>query len=127
MTVIDTRPNTLDIKSYGGDDLPLRVNVNGADYSGAVWKAQVKLDHDSAADAEFQITVDALGADLVLLADDVAALMELGTPELPVYGAKPTSIVRKYLGVWDLQVDDNGSVKTLIQGLFEVYADVTRV
>jgi hypothetical protein len=125
MSTIDTRPQSVNLKIYGGDDLTFRVNVTGADYSAATWTGQVRLDHDSSADANFTIDPDLTGADVLLDGVSTAALLDLGVTETPEFGAPKSSLVRKYFGVWDIQVDDGG-VKTLVQGLIEVYADVTR-
>jgi hypothetical protein len=124
--IIDTRPQIVDLKCYGGDDLSLRVDVTGADYSTATWTAQVRTDHDSDVNATFTCTPDATGATLVLQDADTQALLNLGTPQQPVYGAPFTSSVLKYQGVWDVQVNSGGAIKTLVQGVIEVYADVTR-
>ena len=126
MPVIDTRPESVDLKIYGGDTLPLRINVTGADYSTATWTGQVRLDHDSAADASFTITPDATGANAVLSDEATAALLDLGVTEAAAYGAAKSSLVRKYYGVWDIQVELAGNIRTLAQGLIEVYADVTK-
>jgi hypothetical protein len=127
MSTIDTLPASVDLKAYGGDALSFRVNVTGADYSTASWTGQVRLDHDSTVDATFTITPDATGANVVLPAAQTELLLTAGIPETPAYGAPKTSLVRKYYGVWDIQVNNGGAVKTLVQGLIEVYADVTKV
>lgn len=125
--IIDTRPQIVDLKTYGGDTLSLRIEVTGADYSTAAWSGQVRADHDSAVDAEFIVTPDATGANIVLTDEATQALLELGNPPAPAYGAALSSNVLKYQGVWDLQVDTGGPTKTLVQGTIEVYADVTKV
>ena len=123
MPTLDSRPNQVDLRVYGGDDFVLRLDVTGADYSAADWSGQIRLDHDADVDAEFVIVPDATGA--------TAALSELATAQLAALGVAAYSTtkqasVRKYQGVWDIQVNNGGSVKTLVQGLIEVYADVTR-
>lgn len=127
MSIIDARPASVDLKAYGGDALSLRINVTGADYSAATWTGQVRVDHESPVDATFTITPDATGANAVLSSAQSDLLILAGTPEVPAYGAPKTSLVRYYYGVWDIQVEDGGVVKTLVQGLIEVYADVTKV
>lgn len=125
--IIDTRPQSVDLKCYGGDTLSLRIDVTGADYSLATWTGQVRADHDSVVDAEFLVTPDATGANIVLTDDSTELLLSLGNPPAPAYGAALSSSVLKYQGVWDVQVDTGGPTKTLVQGIIEVYADVTKV
>lgn len=126
---INTLPEIIDIKAYAGDTLKFRVNVLG--YDTYDWSGQIKLDHDSVSDGSFTVTVDATGADVVLDSVSSEALLAAGTPEEPVYGAPKSSLARGYYGVWDLQVEDAGSnppdVRTIAQGLIEVYYDVTKV
>jgi hypothetical protein len=123
-STIDTRPASVNLKVYAGDATSLRLNVSGADYSGASWTGQVRLNHDAAVDATFTITPDSTGATIVLPAAQTQQLLDAGAPETPV---EKSSLVRYYHGVWDVQVQTGPSVKTLVQGLIEVYADVTKV
>lgn len=125
--LIDTRPASVDIKCYGGDDLSLRINVTGADYSGADWTAEVRADHDSPVDATLVCAPDLTGGTVTLLGADADALRDIDNAPAPAYGAPFSSTVLKYRGVWDVQVDNGGPVKTLVQGVIEVYADVTQV
>jgi hypothetical protein len=124
--MIDTRPSIQNIKCYAGDALPLRFNVTGADYSSHVWSGQVRETHDGEVLAEFVCVPDVTGANVVLTGISTALLAALDNAPPPAYGADFTSDVLKFLGVWDVEVESGGVVKTLVQGTIEVYAQVTR-
>lgn len=123
MPTLDSRPNQVDLRVYGGDDFSLRIDVTGADYSTATWTGQIRTDHGADVDAEFVIVPDSTGATASLTDTSTAALAALGV--IPFSSTKQSS-VRTYQGVWDIQVVSGGAVRTLVQGLIDVYIDVTR-
>jgi hypothetical protein len=122
--VLSTVPQGVDINIYSRDTFPLRITVDGLNYSQHTWSAQIRSNHDAPIDAEFEVYPDATGANLILTSEAVGQLADLGKPIRSLQGS---SLFLKYSGVWDVQVEDAGIVTTLVQGFVNVYADVTRL
>lgn len=77
---------------------------------GCTWSAEIRADREPATPVEASFTVTAIDettVQLVLSATDSAAL-------------------RGFMGVWDVQVDCDGDVRTLVQGKVTMDPDVTR-
>ena len=107
---IDLRPEAVDITGYAGDTLSLRVTVSDPSIvAGGTWTAQVRQTQASAEiKATFAVTIESPGvALLTLAADDTAAL-------------------GGFVGVWDCQVTNTGTARTLVQGKISFDPDVTR-
>jgi hypothetical protein len=115
MPNIDARPQVIDIDHYAGDTLTLHVKVPTDVVDNRTWKAQVRSTRDAQKiDAEFQITPQSFGADVVLLSADCQRLAKRG----------------KYTGYWDVQLaeaDGSDPVTTLAYGELRIHPDVTRV
>jgi hypothetical protein len=119
---IDTRPQSLAILHYGGDTLILNITT-ASDYSTASWNGQIRLTHSEASpDATFSIEPDSLGAIVTLSSTDSAALNALG-----VDVTENGQTFKRYSGVFDIQIAEDGVVNTLVRGTITVDSDVTKV
>lgn len=132
MATLDTTPQIVDIKHYGGDTLTVKVTAPAEVTDGMTWAAQIKAARDAPTpDAEFDIAAPAASGDpafLTLTAADSAALVA-GTPVVTKRGSNGiTRSVQQYVGVWDCQVSAAGldPVRTLVQGSITLEMDVTR-
>jgi hypothetical protein len=109
MASLDLRPEVVDITGYAGDTMSLRITVSDpAVIAGGTWLAQVRAKRpDTDALATFDVTPETGGAVIQMSAADTAAL-------------------GNFKGAWDVQVAQNGTVRTLIQGAFVLELDVSR-
>jgi hypothetical protein len=142
MATIDTRPQSIDIFAYAGDTLTLRI-VTDVDYTQHVWTGYVKSDHtEQPFDAEFTFEIPegssfGFPMNAVLSATDTAALATLVTRSVqkPVFTKAGTTSVAtqaiiapvQYSGIWDIQVQLDDVVTTLVRGTIQIDADITRL
>jgi hypothetical protein len=114
MTDLDTRPQVVNIDHYAGDTLTLHINIAPELIGGRTFKAQARSKRDSPRlDAEFEVRVEAWGADVILLHADCQRLAKRG----------------KYDGFWDVQLaeaDGSDPVVTIAHGELRIHSDVTR-
>jgi len=115
VTLLDTRPQVVDVDHYGGDTLTLHIHISDALIGGREFSAQVRKTKSSTrVDAEFSvILVPGTGADIVLSYVDCLELTRRGD----------------YEGFWDVQLAPAGGgdpVTTLAHGEMRVRSDVTR-
>lgn len=128
-TTIDTRPMTADLKIYGGDTFEVYV-ITVDDFSTWTWTAQVRKTHGGTVDASFTIGADEMDGGfhkrlLTLSATDTRDLVD-APGALQNKAVAPMGFVTAYRGIWDVQVENSGVVKTLAQGDVTVESDVTR-
>lgn len=136
-TTIDTRPNDIDLITYAGDTLTLKITSTDVDYSGYTWTGQIKTSaQSSTVDATFSFThgepPSGSQTFAVLSAEDSANLGNIATFQAqfstksgPV--ASPMMVEAfRYNGVWDIQVENEGVVTTLVRGTIKVDTDITR-
>lgn len=115
MTILDTRPQVVDVDHYAGDTLTMHIKISDALIGGRVFSAQVRKTKNSARiDATFSvILVPGTGADIVLASADCLELTKRGD----------------YEGYWDVQLAPAGGgdpVTTLAHGELRLHSDVTR-
>lgn len=138
MPVIDARPQGVELKAYAGDTFAFKIIVD-YDYSAYTWTGHIRSNHTdqeidttfdfgtlTAVDGKWEIPVSLSAAKTQALADLV---VESNVPaQIVIIGAvKSTKTsVQTYYGVWDIQVQLDDVVKTLVQGSILVDSDVTR-
>ncbi len=117
------RPSILNLNLYAGDGLSIRLKCqdtagNPIDVSGSV-EAEIRVDRTHPGDAP--------------LVNFAVSLVDayLGIVALSLTGAQTLSLVPNgenvFTGVWDVQWNPaNSQPRTLVQGVVEVVADVTR-
>lgn len=137
MSVIDARPQGVELKAYAGDTFSFKI-ITDVDYSTYTWTGQIRSIHsDQVVDASFDFSVPVLVEGkwetfVTLSADSSQALADLVveppvTPSILNVGKPSTKTsVNTYNGVWDIQVKTGEVVKTLVQGTITVDEDVTR-
>jgi hypothetical protein len=145
MATIDTRPQSIDILAYAGDTLTLNINTD-IDYSLHNWTGYVKSDFtEQPFDAEFTFehppeTQQGFVTKATISATDTAGLIGLVTRKIeksaPVFTkAGTTAVVAprevtapiQYTGIWDIQVELDDVVTTLVRGTIQIDADITRL
>lgn len=119
---IDTRPQIVNIICYAGDTLVLRVYTTD-DFSTATWTGQVRLNHaDSTPDASFTFIPDTGGA-VVTLSDESTASLNLLGSDITENG----QTFKRYSGLYDVQIELSGNVRTLFRGSISIDSDITKV
>jgi hypothetical protein len=115
VTILDTRPQIVDIDHYGGDTLPVHIKISDALIGGRVFTAQVrKTKNSQKIDGTFTVIIVAgVGADIFLPSATCLELTRRGD----------------YEGYWDVQLAPVGGgdpVTTLAHGELRIHSDVTR-
>lgn len=141
MSIIDTRPQIVDIYHYAGDTLTIQVVVSDGMSTGMTWRAQVRTSRDiTSPDASFTISPTADGAVLTMPASETTRLAQEGGVLLTglelrnAVAITPTALppgtvtMLRYSGEWDVQISAPGGdpVTTLAQGKFTLDMDVSR-
>ena len=108
MTLIDLRPEAVDLQGYAGDTLTVRVTVSDSSVvEGGTWLAQVRETETGIVAATFSTDVG-----------DASALLTLDAAETALLGGG-------FAGVWDCQVTTD-VVRTLVRGRLTLASDVSR-
>lgn len=120
MSLIDTRPRTIDILHLAGDTLTLEIRGPASLFDGMLVEAHVRKQRsDTVFDASFEITQSERGAVAVLSSAETRRLCESGE----LVGGTMV-----YTGYWDAQVSSSGSdpVTSLGMGMIRIEQDTTR-
>ena len=120
---LDFRPQTLNLYIYAGDGLSIKLACKD--------KAGNPIDINGSVAA--QIRVDRVHPEDPPLASFTVSLVDayMGDVRLTLSGAQSLSLLdpgeNKFVGVWDAQwTPDTALPRTLVQGIVECVADVTR-
>lgn len=132
MSVLDVRPQSVDVLGYAGDTLTIQITAPAALVDGQTWSAEVRSSESATTvDATFDVippTVSDGPAYIVLDAADTRRLAGTGVLRRIRTREGTTQEVIRYKGVWDCQVSNAGAdpVRTLVKGTLVIDQDVTR-
>lgn len=131
MTLLDLRPQVVDVYGYAGDTLEIILIVPTSYIAGRTFKAQVRPAAGSTTlDAEFVITepVEVNGPAYLRIPSAVTrSLVDSGGALVRVRNEGTTRSVMRYAGVWDCQLSLGGldPVRTVVKGALSIDLDVT--
>lgn len=114
MTILDIQPGKLDLKLYGGDDVPIVVNlVNAAGEAvtvDGILKATVYAPYATPSTRTPTITAESTAGQYTILFDKTLTRAYAGLGDL----------------AWDLQlVNSSSKVRTILNGLVTISVEVT--
>lgn len=107
--------------TFRTDPIQWQAGGVGKDLTGLSGRGQVRTNAQSSAIvAEFTVVIDDIEEGFWH-----AELTSEQTAEIPAYGLKPTDVTQY---VYDIEFYDAGTyVKTILEGIFEISPEVTRV
>lgn len=131
MTMLDLRPQVVDVYGYAGDTLEIAVIVPTHYINGRNFDAQVRpVVGSDTVSASFVVVPpeEVNGPALLQLPSDVTrALVESGGTRVRLRDGGVTFEVMRFTGVWDCQLSMAGldPVRTIVKGALYIDMDIT--